>query len=89
MATQELSREEILRQVKELLEKELGFTGEITEDASFVEDLDADSLDLLELIMDLEDEFGIKIPDEDREKIVTVGQAVDRIFEYRKVKQAM
>ncbi len=49
---------------------------EITDDSSFVEDLGADSLDTVELIMEFEDEFGIEIPDEQAEKISTVGEAV-------------
>jgi acyl carrier protein len=76
------SREEIFEQVKEVLVEKLGVDeSEIVEPASFQDDLNADSLDLVELIMELEDRFGIKIPNEDAEKILTVGQAVDYVSE--------
>ena len=78
------SREEVYERVKEVLTEQLGVDeSEITMEASFQEDLDADSLDLVELIMELEDQFGIKIYDEDAQQIQTVGQAVDYVTSHQ------
>ena len=64
--------------VKELIEEKLNLEGvEITPDSKFKEDLEVDSLDLFELVMALEDEFGIEIPSEDLEQLVTVGDVLE------------
>lgn len=69
--------------VKRVLAEQLGVDESIiTPDSSFVDDLGADSLDIVELIMGLETEFDIEIPDEDAEKIATVGDAVEYIKEH-------
>ncbi|MCC7203276.1 MAG: acyl carrier protein [Nitrospirae bacterium] len=68
--------------VKKIVGEQLGVDEEeITPDASFVEDLGADSLDTVELVMAFEEEFSIEIPDEDAEKIITVQNSVDYIKE--------
>ena len=75
-----INREEALERVRSILVEQLGVDEEqVTDDASFQADLDADSLDLVELIMELEDQFGLKISDEDAQKIATVGEAVDYV----------
>ncbi len=71
---------EILDKVKEIIVDQLGVDeGSVTMQASFVDDLGADSLDVVELVMAMEEEFDLKIPDEDAEKIATVGDAVQYI----------
>ena len=78
------SREEVFERIKEVLSERLSVEeADINEEANFQEDLDADSLDLVEMIMELEDQFGIKIPDEDAQKIQTVGQAVDYVTSHQ------
>lgn len=80
-----MSEQEILDKVKEMVAGQLGKSeDEITPDASFIEDLGADSLDLVELIMSMEDEYGLEISDEDAEKIITVKDAVAFILENKK-----
>ncbi len=68
---------EVGQKVKSIIAEQLGVKAEeVTDTASFVDDLGADSLDTVELVMALEEEFGIEIPDEDAEKITSVGEAV-------------
>ena len=70
----------IAERVKKIIVDKLGVNeSEVTNEASFVNDLGADSLDTVELVMALEEEFGVEIPDEDAEKIKTVGEATESI----------
>lgn len=75
-----MDRNEISNRLTQVLVDELGLDADkITDDANFEEDLEVDSLGVVELLMALEDEFGVKIPDEEAEEIHTVGQAVDLV----------
>ena len=70
----------IEQKVREIIVEQLGVDPEqVTHEASFVDDLGADSLDTVELVMALEEEFDLEIPDEDAEKITTVGEAIEYI----------
>jgi len=70
------------QKIKSIIAEQLGVKPEeVTDQAKFVEDLGADSLDTVELVMALEEEFGIEIPDEDAEKMTTVGEAMKYIEE--------
>ena len=73
-----MSSEEILEKVKGIIVEQLGVADTaVTMEASFIDDLGADSLDIVELVMAIEEEFDIEIPDSDAEKVVTVGDVVD------------
>ena len=79
-----MERDEILEKIREITVDRLGVEeNDVTPEASFREDLEADSLDLVELIMELEEQFGMEIPDEDAEKITTVEQAVEYVVEHQ------
>ncbi len=72
----------VVEKVKSIIAEQLGVKQEeVTPGASFIDDLGADSLDTVELVMALEEEFGVEIPDEDAEKIATVGDAIKYIEE--------
>jgi len=72
----------VAEKVKSIIAEQLGVKiEEVTPEASFIDDLGADSLDTVELVMALEEEFGVEIPDEDAEKITTVGDAVKYVEE--------
>ncbi len=80
-----MEKEELLKKVKEIVADKLSISEEqVTEDASFMEDLGADSLDTVELVMALEDEFGLNIPDDQAEKMTTVGKAMEYIMAHKK-----
>jgi acyl carrier protein len=75
-----MNRDEVLERIRAHLAAELEIDpARINEDTRFKEDLEADSLDLVELVMELEDSYGIRIPDEEAVKILTVGQAADYV----------
>ncbi|HIE08690.1 MAG TPA: acyl carrier protein [Armatimonadetes bacterium] len=76
-----MTREEVLEKVRDIVCEILKVEREkVTEDATFADDLNADSLDQVELVMKFEEEFGIEVPEGDAEKIRTVGEAVDYIL---------
>jgi acyl carrier protein len=76
-----MTKEEILAKVKSVVSEKLNVgEDQVTTEAKFVEDLGADSLDQVELIMALEDEFDLKIPEEEAEQLSTIGAAVDFIL---------
>ena len=78
-----MSSEEVFEKVKETIIEQIGVTDTaVTMEASFIDDLGADSLDIVELVMALEEEFDIEIPDADAEKVVTVGDVVEYIKEH-------
>ena len=78
-----MSSEEIFEKVKNIIVEQLGASeSSITLESSFIDDLGADSLDIVELIMALEEEFDIEIPDSDAEKVATVGDVVDYIKDH-------
>ena len=73
----------VFEKVKKIISEQLGLEEEeVTLDSSFIDDLGADSLDIVELVMALEEEFDLEIPDEDAEKIATVNDAVEYIKEH-------
>ena len=77
-----MTKEESVKQVKDIIVDKLGVEeSEVTETASFTNDLGADSLDTVELLMEFEKVFGIKIPDEETAGIATVGDAINKVTE--------
>lgn len=82
MSSDEVDIQEIEKKVTEIISKQMGVDkSEINRDTSFINDLNGDSLDTVELVMEFEDEFDMSIPDEEAEKIQTIGAAVDYIAE--------
>ena len=80
MSPEELDSKAIEEKVVEIISEQMGVDkSEVTRETSFINDLNADSLDTVELVMEFEDEFDMSIPDEEAEKIQTVGAAIDYI----------
>jgi acyl carrier protein len=78
-----MEREELLKKIRAIVADKLSIgEDQVTEEASFIDDLGADSLDTVELVMALEDEFGMDIPDEEAEKLTTIGKAMDYILSH-------
>ncbi len=78
-----MNKEEVFAKVRDIIVDQLGVDPEeVTEEANFRDDLEADSLDLVELIMAFEEEFGGEITDEDAQKITTVGEAVNFLMQH-------
>ncbi len=76
-----MSEQEVQDKVIQIITEQLGVDKEgVTLDSSFVNDLNADSLDMVELVMELEEQFELNIPDEDAEKITTVGEAINHVI---------
>jgi acyl carrier protein len=88
VSADEIDPKEIEAKVIDIISEQMGTDkSEITRDTSFINDLNADSLDTVELVMEFEDEFNMSIPDEEAEKIQTVGAAVDYIVKVATAKK--
>ncbi len=87
MSADQLDAKAIEEKIVEIISEQMGADKtEITRETSFINDLNADSLDTVELVMEFEDEFDVSIPDEEAEKIQTVGAAIDYITKVAKTK---
>lgn len=85
IGSKDMSKEEIFTKIRDILADNFEVDKEkITDETNFTSDLDADSIDLVEFILQLEDEFGAEISDEDAEKIKTVGDAVNYVADHQK-----
>ena len=88
MSIDEIDIQAIQNKVIEIISEQMGVDkSEITRDTSFINDLNADSLDTVELVMEFEDEFDMSIPDEEAEKIQTVGAAIEYIVNIAQTKK--
>ena len=84
----DIDPQEVTKKVVDIISEQMGADkSNITRETSFINDLNADSLDTVELVMEFEDEFEMSIPDEEAEKIRTIGQAIEHITEQQKQKK--
>ncbi|NLJ95290.1 MAG: acyl carrier protein [Clostridiaceae bacterium] len=80
-----MSSQEIFEEIRELIADQLGLEEEnITMDSNIIDDLNADSLDIVDIVVTIENEYDISIPDEDAQRLATVGDAVDFIYQQNK-----
>lgn len=83
-----MNKEEIFEELKKIIVEQLGVNEEnVTMQASFIDDLSADSLDIVELVMNIEEKFDLEIPDSEAEKIATVEDVVEYILNSKKIKE--
>lgn len=75
-----MDRNQVFEVIKKIVGEKLNFQGNLEEKTEFLKDLQADSLDLLSIVMAVEDAFGVKIPDEDLPRLKTVGDAIDYVL---------
>jgi acyl carrier protein len=75
-----MDRQQVLEKIAQIVREKLSYKGDLSEETRFLEDLNADSLDLLSVVMEVEDAFGIKVPDEDLPQLRSLGDALEYVL---------